>query len=493
MMRHRRVRTNGIVLAALAAASLLLGAGIAAHAAEDLSTNPTSTPPPAVGPAPLPATTAAPEGPVEQGTMPAFSMAVTVTAGGGNTAAGATATGPIKAGEKLTLDQCVEIGLRESPSIMAAEAAVNAAGARVGQAQSAYYPQISLSGAYSKYSSYQDPTNSSQDLYQGTAQLNQTLFDFGKTPSEVRIQRLGRNASQEDRRNTASQVAYGVKQAYYQLLQAAKNRDVAADTLKLTQDQLDQATGFFEAGVKSKYDVTTAEVNVSNAKLVLIRAKNAVRIARVTLNNAMGTPDAPEYTITDTLAFRKRDITLDEAVRRAYEKRPDLLAVRARRTASEESVSLARTGYYPVLSGNASYTRADGVYPPEQSGWSAGVILTFPLFNGFLTNNQVKEAKENLFAAKANEETLRQSILLDVQQSYLALRAAEDSVGVAELTVRQAQENYDIANGRYNAGVGSPLDVSNALVGLSNAKVNYIAALANDKIAEAALQKAMGE
>ena len=121
-------------------------------------------------------------------------------------------------------------------------------------------------------------------------------------------------------------------------------------------------------------------------------------------------------------------------------------------------------------------------------------MVTFPLFNGFLTNNQVKEeAKQNLNIQKANQEALRQSILLDVQQAYLNLRALEDGVAVAELTVRQAQENYEIVNGRYNAGVGSPLDVTNALVVQSNAKTNYISALANYKIAEAALLKAMGE
>jgi outer membrane protein len=201
----------------------------------------------------------------------------------------------------------------------------------------------------------------------------------------------------------------------------------------------------------------------------------------------------PDVPIEDSLAFQKSPITFDDAVRRAYENRPDLQSIESRKEASQEAVSLARTGYYPTLSGNATYGRTDDVFVPEKSGWSAGVTLTIPLFNGFLTNNQVKEAKENLNIERANEETLRQSILLDVQQSYLNLRALEDGVSVAELTVRQAQENYDIVNGRYNAGVGSPLDVTNALVGLANARTNYIAALANYKTAEAALLKAMGE
>ncbi len=403
---------------------------------------------------------------------------------------------PVPGSAMLTLQQCVDIGLKRSPAISAAGYAVSAADARVGQAQSAYYPQVDLTGEYSKAKSpsiLTNPANATQTVYQGTASLTQNIFDFGRTPSQVRIQRLNEDAARSDRRNTVSLVVFSVKQAYYNLLQAEKNLDVAKDTVKLTRDQLDQAQGFYEAGVKSKYDVTSAEVNLSNARLAQIRAENAVSVARVTLKNAMGAPDIPDFIIEDTLAFQKYPVTLDDAVQRAYANRPDLQSVEAKKEAFSESVSLARTGYYPALSGNASYGRVDDQFVPERSAWSAAVTLTFPLFNGFLTNYQVKEAKENLNAQKANEEALRQSILLDVQQSYLNLTALEDGVAVAELTVQQAQENYDIVNGRYSAGVGSPLDVTNALVGLATAKTNYIGALSNYKIAEAALLKAMGE
>jgi TolC family type I secretion outer membrane protein len=399
----------------------------------------------------------------------------------------------VRTGDRLTLQQCLDIARQRNPTMAAAAFAVDAADARVGQARSAYYPQISLSGNYNKYSIYTDPTNGSQDLYQGNATLTQNIYDFGKTPSQVRIQSLGRASARSDERNTTSLVVFGVKQAYYDLLQAEKNREVAIETVKLTRDQLDQAKGFFDAGVKSKYDVTSAEVNLSNAKLGQIRTENAVQVARVTLKNAMGAPDLADFSIEDTLAFHKNPITFDDAVQQAYANRPDLQSVLAQKEASKEAVSLARSGYYPTLTGNANYNRTGDAFMPEQSGWSAGVTLTFPLFNGFLTNNQVKEAKQNLNIQKANEEVLRQSILLDVQQAYLNMRALEDGVAVAELTVQQAQENYDIVNGRYGAGVGSPLDVTNALVGLTNAKTNYIAALASYKTAEAALLKAMGE
>jgi len=378
---------------------------------------------------------------------PALSTGQTTTIARPAMATAATPTGGATSTERLTLDQCIEITLKRNPSLTAAESVMNAAGTRVGQARSAYYPQVNLSADYTKYSPYTDPTNASQDLYQGTASLTQNIFDFGKTPSQVRIQRLNYDASREDRRNVYSQVVFNVKQAYYTLLQTEKNREVAIETVKLTQDQLDQAKGFFDAGVKSKYDVTSAEVNLSNARLAQIRAENSVQIARVTLKNAMGSPDLPDFSIVDTLAFQKYPVTFEDAVQRAYTNRPDLQSTLARKEAFKEAVSLARTGYYPTLTGNANVSRVDSDYPPEKSGWSAGVTLNFPLFSGFLTNYQVKEAKENLNVQNANEETLRQSILLDVQQAYLNLRALDDGVVVAELTVRQAQENYEIVNG----------------------------------------------
>jgi len=418
---------------------------------------------------------------------------------------GTTVTAPLqgvpKPGERLSLQQCVDIALRRNPTIFAADYTVNAADARVGQALSAYYPQIDLLGGYSKYSISSNATSTlsgisqPRDLYQGSATLTQNIFDFGRTPSAVRIQRLNEDAARSDRRNTVSQVVYNVKQAYYNRLQAEKNLDVAIETVKLTRDQLDQAQGFYDAGIKSKYDVTSAEVNLSNARLAQIRAENSVSVARVTLKNAMGDPEIPDFAIEDTLAFHKYPVTFDDAVQRAYANRPDLQSAVAKREASKESVTFARTGYYPTLSGNANYTKAGDttLLAREQNAWSAGVTLTIPLFSGFLTNYQVKEAKENLNVQKANEETLRQSILLDVQQAYLNMTALEEGVAVAELSVQQSQENYDIVNGRYGAGVGSPLDVTNALVNLANAKTNYIFALATYKIAEAALLKAMGE
>lgn len=405
----------------------------------------------------------------------------------------AQAGGAIVPGEQLTLERCVDISLRQSPAIRAASGVVTASEGRIGQARSAWYPQLSASAGYSKYSLVTDPTDATLDQYTASATLTQTLFDFGRTWNSVTVQQKGAATAHEDLRETTARIVLNVKQAYYGLLRAEKNRDVLKETVGLFEQHLAQARGFFEAGVKSKFDVTKAEVDLSNARLNLIRAENALRIARVTLNNAMGLSDPPAYEIVDALSFRKSDITFDQAREQAFLNRPDLRATTAKRQAAEASLDLARKGYYPTLTGSATYTRTEADFPPEPDGWSAGVTLTVPLFTGFLTNSQVKEAKGNLYAARANEEALWHDILLNVQQAFLNLQEAEERVSVAELLVKQAEENYAIAKGRYEAGVGSPIEETDALVALSNAKVNFIAALADYKVADAVLRKAMGE
>jgi outer membrane protein len=413
----------------------------------------------------------------------------------------------IRKGEQLDLQRCIDIALRKQPGIVAAKNTVSVNQSRVGQAESAYYPQIDLSAGYTRIKSAGSSSRSSFvtdgittipssggtsfDEYTGSVSVNQLIFDFSKTKTQVDIQKLNVASSRSALDNTSESVVFTVKQTYYGVLQARRNRDVAEETVKQYEQHLAQARGFYEVGTAAKYDVTKAEVDLSNSKLNLIKADNALKIARVTLNNAMGVPDAPEYSIEDNLSYSKYEITFDEALQRAYQNRPDLQSLIFQRRAASQSIDLAKKGYYPVLTGSASYNRSGQDFP-LQEGWDAGVSLTFPIFSGFLTKNQVAEQKANLDVVRANEESLKQGILLDVQQGYLNLAQAAESITTADLTVKQAQENLDIANGRYAAGVGNPIEVTDAEVLLTNAKTTYIQALYDYKVAVATIEKAMG-
>jgi outer membrane protein len=397
----------------------------------------------------------------------------------------------IRKGETLDLQRCIAIALSRHPSIQAATGTVMAGDSRIGQARSGYYPQLTGSAGYSRT----DPATSggkAYDSYSSSLSLNQNLYDFGKTSTQVKIQELNRDSSLSDLDNTRTQVSFAVKQAYFGLLSAGRNRDVSRETVGQFQQHLDQAMAFFEVGTKPKFDVTKAEVDLSNAKLNLIRAENASRLARVALNNAMGLPEAPDYEVADQLSFQRVEIDLDGVIRRAYDRRPDLKAFAARRISLEQSIELARKSYYPSVTGNAGYGWSGGSFPLDQ-GWNVGAQLNVPLFSGFSTKYQVAEAQANLDTLAANEALLRQTIDQDVRQAWLNLQEAADRTAAAEITVRQATENLELANGRYASGVGSPIEVTDALVAVSNAKTAQISALYDYKLAQSSLEKATGE
>ncbi len=404
----------------------------------------------------------------------------------------------IKQGEVLGIERCIEIALKRHPGITSAEHAVNVNRSRVGEAKADYYPQIDGASGYSRISPASDTDNSlssgaanSHDQYTGSVTLKQNIYDFGKTAEQVQVRNLDLDSSRSDLRNVSGQTVLNVRNAYYGVLKAVRDSDVAEEAVKQFQQHLEQAKGFYEVGTKPKFDVTKADVDLSNSRLALIKAKNALRLAIATLNNALGVPDAPEYTLEDNLSAEAYGITFEEAIGRAYENRPDLESAIFKKQAAERSVILAEKGHYPKLNGNASYNWT-GEDLPLNEGWNAGVSLSIPIFTGFLTTHQVEGSKATLKVQSANEELLRQSVFLEVQQAWLKLTEAGESIPAAELIVRQAEENLELANGRYSAGVGNPVEVTDAQVSLSSAKTSYIQALYDYKIAHASLEKAMG-
>jgi len=389
----------------------------------------------------------------------------------------------IKKGELLRIERCVEIALENHPNIIASANTVKVNQSKVGEVNANYFPQIDWTSGYSK--------SDSVDQYTNGVTLKQNIFDFGKTSAQVQIQNLNLDSSRSDLKNVSGQVILNVKQAYYGILKAKRNRNVAEESVKQFLQHLEQAKGFYEFGTKPKFDVTKAEVDLSNSKLNLIKAVNALRIAVATLNNAMGVPDAPEYDIEDNFSYQAFGITFEDAIGTAYKNRPDLASVILKKQSAEGSIILAKKGYYPALTGNASYKWAGEKFPLDE-GWNVGVTLSFPIFSGFLTKYQVEEARANLNVLSANEESLRQAVFLDVQQAYLNLKDAEERIPAAELVVRQAEENLELASGRYAAGVGNPIEVTDAQVSLSSAKTSYIQALYDYRFSQASLEKAMG-
>lgn len=402
------------------------------------------------------------------------------------------AADPIQKGDVLTLQQCIDIALKNHPALNAASGTIRQSESKIGQARAGYFPQITFQSGYSRIgpadtSLRSDPYNH----YSNTLNLNQTIFDFGKTYTRVQIQSLQKESAEADFQDVTASIILGVKVSYYSFLKAKMTETVAVETMTQFQQHFDVAKAFFETGKSSKIDVTSAEVNLSNARIQLISAQNALRIALVMLSKSMGVISAPEYDVKEEFLVAKADISFEAALSQAYENRPEILSTAFKKYALEKSIDLNRKEYLPVLSGNAAYGYA-GDDTSMDKAWNVGVALTFPLFTGLSTKYAVDEAKANLEVAQANEESLRQQIYLEVQSAWLNRREAFERIEAGKTIVRQAEETLELARGRYATGVGSSIEITDALIKRYNAKMTYITALTDFNIAQASLEKAIG-
>jgi len=388
----------------------------------------------------------------------------------------------------------VAIAKERQPSLAAAQGALAVSRGKIGQAEAGYYPQVDASASYTRLSpggTSSGVVSRSFDQFAAGLTVKQRLYDFGKTSAGVAVQQTGLDAARADLASVEEQVVFAATLAYYDLLKATKNIEVAVETVKGFEAHLEQAKGFFEAGLKPKYDVTKAEGDLSNARLNLIRVKNAASQAHVRLNTTMGFPEAPDYEIVDTLRFTPYPLPFEQAMAMAYEHRPDLKALQLKKRGAEQGVALARKGDLPYLSGVATSSYSGDTLAMD-SGWSLGMAVAVPLFNGYQTKYQVGEAQANVDILAAKEASLRQGIHQDVQQGYLNLKEAEERIAATKFAIQQAEENATLATGRYEAGVGAPVEVSDADVLLVNARTNHIQALYDYRITQTIIEQAVG-
>ena len=321
--------------------------------------------------------------------------------------------------------------------------------------------------------------------------LNQTIFDFGKVRSQVNTAEFNLKAARSDTETALQTMVVNVQQAYYSLQQAQRLLLVSEEALAQFQKHLELAKGRFKAGVAPKIDVTTAEVDLSNARLNLITAKNNISLARVTLNNAMGILTADLYRVEEPVAFEQYVITQDEALERAMRARPELISQRALEQAAESAIKSARADFFPTVTGAAGYTY-NGQEFPLVWNWNVLGSLNIPIFSGFLTKQQVAEARANLLRTKATGDVLKQTVLAEVSQAYLNLEATKESLRVTAVTVTQAKERMALIEGRYRAGLATAVEVTDAEVALVNAQVNDVVAMSTHQAAKAQLERAMG-
>ena len=405
-----------------------------------------------------------------------------------------------KTTDVFKLEDAIELAAKVHPELKSAIALKNAAAAQVVQARSVYFPQVSFNSSYSRSENGNKVTYNTQtgivnasDSYQTSFSLNQKIYDFGRTAYSVIAARENLKTTQYDILTTSDKIILAVRESYYNAVAAEKVLQVTQETIQQQELHLKQASGFYQVGKRSKIEVTKAKVDLANAQLNLIKAENAVELTKIKLANAIGIENLPNKPLNDQINFVEIKMDKSRALEYAKSHRPELLKMISTENLYNARLKQAKAEWYPTLNGNTSYGYSDNNFALANNNfWSWGISLNFDVFTGGNRSAQVTASNENLNSIGSQKVRLWQNITLEVQQVLLNLEEAKKSISVLETALDQARENFSLAQGRYEVGVGDNIEFSDARIALQQAKIDLIKAILDYHISRAQLEKAIG-
>jgi outer membrane protein len=408
----------------------------------------------------------------------------------------------------LTLEDAIERILCGDPQTRIAWANAKAQAAQVGVSRSAYLPR--LDGRLEKNLGHMDrdnqdfpqqSANGSRRGHSGSLELSWVLFDFGRRSAALRNAQqllLAANASQDATlQNTFTLAA----QAYYNALAARRSLVAARQVAQLAAQNLEAADAKYTAGAAALSDRLQAQTAFSQASLNQVRREGALRNALGVIAVRMGLPpDTPlqlasELEVRPDTGFVK---AIDELLAQARREHPSLLAAQARVRAAQASVDESRAAGRPSVALTANLSRSYNDQVQEFGGdtrvldRSIGLQLRIPLFEGFGRNYQIRGALARQEASEAELANLEQRVSLETWDNYQSLSIETQSLARTSELVEQARQSLDVVQGRYRSGIGSMIELLNALTAYANAENQHIQALADWQTSRLKLAASLG-
>ncbi|MBI3808158.1 MAG: TolC family protein [Nitrospirae bacterium] len=397
---------------------------------------------------------------------------------------------PKESGAFLGYKTAIQIGLEQHPLVKKSQQSALAADAVTQQAKAHYYPQIdayaiqtggtirplsafNVAGAQNKPTSY---------IQNAGVMANQLLYDFGQTAQKVLAERANTAAAEKDILTHKALVILTVQQAYLDCLRQKRLVQIAEETVRERGTIRDQVAALYKHRLKSKLDLDLISVELRNAEVLMVQAKNNLRAAFATLKNAMGVRGPEDYTLEDVPATLSPIDTLELLTQEGLSQRPELLGSADRIRSAEAQLKSAQALYLPTISAasmggvihfsDAPTNQDPGATPGfTQRWWGAAATLSVPLFTGYLIENRVAEARQQQYKEELKKMDLANKVALEVTESYLTLQTAKQQTKVAEQEVAAAREALTMAKERYRLGLSSIIDVTTATTELVAAEV----------------------
>ena len=401
---------------------------------------------------------------------------------------------------KLTLKDAEALALRNHPLLQAANFNAEAASQVTREAKSAYYPNAagSLTGAGAMPNSriaagyLNNPLILNRES--NGLEIRQLITDFGRTSNLVTSARLGAKAASASAQQTAQDVLLAVNRAYFGVLRAEAVLKVAEETVKARQILADQVTTLEKNKLKSMLDVSFAEVNLSQAWLLLVQAQNDQKAADAELANALGLANPQPFDLAEEPMPPTPPADPIDLIAQALQNRPDLSSARFSHDAALRYARAERDLWMPTISaaGAAGLTPAYEA-PLTDRYAAAGVNVNIPIFNGFLFSARHQEATLRARAADQNMRDLADRISRDVRTAWLDAGTAYQRLDVTAQLLQQASMALDLAQGRYKLGLSSIVELSQAQLNLTQAQIQQTSAKYDYQIQYAALIYQMGQ
>lgn len=407
---------------------------------------------------------------------------------------------------ELDLEETIQRALLTNPSVKIAEYNRKAAKADYSAAKGARGISISLShdssrGGYADYA--RRSINGGTDIWTkgiGNSHSNSItaslpIFTGGELQGQIGQAKANYRSMLSAEEQAYNEMKETATTGYFNMLNATNMKALRQESVDRLQAHLDNVIAQYNVGIVARADVLRSEVELANAQQNYITASNQYDVAEATLNNIIGTPLGTTLLLKDRLQYEPYENDMAYCLAYSEQHRPELKQAEYGVDAAEAALVVARSGHMPKVYANASNNwGGNGSDWPgdDDENWSVGVTASMNVFDSGVTWSKIHAAQENLAKAKESQRQIKDAVELEVRTDYLNLREAEKRITTTQVAVASAEEDYHIAVVRYQAGVGTNIDVMDAQEALTQAKTNYYQALYNYNTSKAALNTSMG-
>lgn len=404
---------------------------------------------------------------------------------------------------ELDLEETIQRALLTNPSVKIAEYNRKAAKADYSAAKGARGISISLSHSTGR-NGYADPQYNQQlniwtkgigNSHSNSITASLPIFTGGELQGQIGQAKANYRSMLSAEEQAYNEMKETATTGYFNMLNATNMKALRQESVDRLQAHLDNVIAQYNVGIVARADVLRSEVELANAQQNYITASNEYDVAEATLNNIIGTPLGTTLLLKDRLQYEPYENDMAYCLAYSEQHRPELKQAEYAIDSAEAALVVARSGHMPKVYANASNNwGGNGSDWPgdDDENWSVGVTASMNVFDSGVTWSKIHAAQENLAKAKESQRQIKDNVELEVRTDYLNLREAEKRITTTQVAVASAEEDYHIAVVRYQAGVGTNIDVMDAQEALTQAKTNYYQALYNYNTSKAALNTSMG-